>query len=58
MALRRVALEIEVEGRQAVEGDVYFLNVIFVFTLVGIFAKHLGLTGEVVFALQADTQAF
>ncbi|MNN70172.1 hypothetical protein D3C81_1860080 [compost metagenome] len=58
MALRRIALKPEVEGRQAIEGNVHLLHVIVIFTLVGIFAKHLGLRGDPVFTLQPGAESF
>ncbi|MCY1188607.1 hypothetical protein D9M73_297370 [compost metagenome] len=58
MALRRIALKPEVEGRQAVEGNVHLLHVVVILTLVGIFAKHLGLRGDPVFTLQSGAESF
>ncbi|MNI21931.1 hypothetical protein D3C73_754730 [compost metagenome] len=57
MALRGVAFQRELVVRQAVEVDVHVLGIVVVLTLDCRFAEHLGLRGNLVFALQASAQA-
>ncbi len=57
VTLRGVAFQRELVVWQAVEVDVHVLGIVVVLTLDCRFAEHLGLRGDLVFALQASAQA-
>ncbi|MNI21932.1 hypothetical protein D3C73_754740 [compost metagenome] len=57
MALRGVAFQRELVVRQAVEVDAHVLGIVVVLAFDCRLAEHLGLRGDLVFALQASPQA-